>query len=112
ARADAVILPADSLVTNERDRLAELALRYRLPSVFEIAEAARAGGLLAYGPSVVDNYRRSATYVDKILKGAAPANLPIEQPMKFDFIINLKTAQALGLTIPQAVLAQATDVLQ
>jgi putative tryptophan/tyrosine transport system substrate-binding protein len=112
ARADAVILLTDSLVTNEKDRIAELALRYRLPSVFDFAENAYAGGFLSYGPSIVDNYRRSAAYVAKILQGADPADLPIEQPMKFDLVINLKTAQALGLTIPPSVLQQATEVIQ
>lgn len=112
ARADAVILLTDSLVTNEKGRIAELALRYRLPSVFDFAENVYAGGFLAYGPSIVDNYRRSAAYIDKILKGADPADLPIEQPMKLDFVINLKTAQALGLTLPQSVLDQATEVIQ
>ena len=111
-RADAVILATDSLVTNEKDRLAELALRYRLPTVFDFAENAQAGGLLSYGPSIVDNYRRSAAYVEKILDGARPADLPIEQPMKLDFVINLKTAQALGLTIPQSIRMQATELIQ
>jgi putative ABC transport system substrate-binding protein len=112
AGADAVYLTADSLVTNEKDRIAELALRYRLPSVFDFSENAYAGGFLSYGPSIVDNYRRSAAYVDKILRGARPAELPIEQPMKFDLVINLKTAQALGLTIPQPLLQQTTGVVQ
>jgi putative ABC transport system substrate-binding protein len=111
-RADAVILLTDSLVTNERDRLAELALRYRLPSVFDYRENVEAGGLLSYGPSIVDNYRRAATYVDRILKGARPADLPVEQPIKFDLVINLKAARVLGLTIPQSILQQATEVIQ
>ena len=71
-----------------------------------------AGGLMSYGPNVVEQFRRAATYVDKILKGAAPADLPVEQPREFDFVINLKTAQALGLTIPEHVLLQATEVIQ
>lgn len=112
AGADAVYLTADSLVTNEKDRIAELALRYRLPSVFDFAENVYAGGFLSYGPSIVDNYRRSATHVAKILQSADPADLPIEQPMKFDFVINLKTAQALGLTVPPSLLQQATGVIQ
>ena len=112
AGADAVYLTADSLVTNEKDRIAELALRYRLPSVFDFPQNVYAGGFLSYGPSIVDNYRRSAAYVDKILRGARPAELPIEQPMKFDFVINLKTAQALGLTVPQPLLRQTTGVVQ
>ena len=77
-----------------------------------VADAVAAGGLMYYGPNVEDSYRRAAAYVDKILKGVAPADLPVERPMQFDFIINLKTAQALGLTIPQHVLLQATEVLE
>jgi len=80
--------------------------------MFAFRENAEAGGLLAYGPSFVDAYRLAAGYVDKILKGAEPANLPIEQPTTFDFTINLRTARALGLTIPQEVLQQATEVIE
>ncbi len=112
ARADAIHPPSDSVATNARDRLAELGLRYRLPTVFEFREHADAGGLLAYGPNIVDLFRRAATYVDKILKGASPADLPVEQPTTFDLVINLRTAQALGLTIPQSLLQQATEVIQ
>jgi len=75
-------------------------------------EIVAAGGLMSYGPSLRDSYRRAAAYVDKILKGASPADLPVQQPKEFDFAINLKTAQALGLTIPQEVLLQATEVIQ
>src|SRR5207248_6720716 len=102
----------DQLVTNARDQLAELGLRYRLPTMFAFRENVQAGGLLAYGPSFANAYRRAAAYVDKILKGARPADLPVEQPREFDFIINLKTAHALGLTIPPHVLLQATEVIQ
>jgi putative ABC transport system substrate-binding protein len=112
ARADAVFLLADSVGTNARDQLAELGLRYRLPTAFEFRENAAAGGLLSYGTSLVAMFRRAATYVDKILKGAKPAELPVEQPTEFDLIINFKTAQALGLTIPQTVLQQATEVIR
>jgi len=84
----------------------------RLPTMVGNSELAHAGGLLGYGPSVPTLFRRAATYVDKILKGAQPADLPVEQPTTFDFVINLKTAQALGLTIPQSVLSQATEVIQ
>ena len=112
ARADAIHPASDSVVTNGRDRLAELGLRYRLPTVFDFRENAVAGGLLSYGPSLVDMYRRAAAYVDKILKGTKPADLPVEQPTTFDLVVNLKTAQALGLTLPQDVLMQATEVIQ
>ena len=112
AGADAVWGTDDSLITNGRDQLAELALRYRLPSVFHIPELARAGGLLAVGPELATVYRHAATHVDKILKGAKPADIPVEQPTEVDVVINLKTAQALGLTIPQSVLQQATEVIQ
>jgi putative tryptophan/tyrosine transport system substrate-binding protein len=112
ARADAVYLFADSVGTNARDQLAELGLRYQLATAFDFRENVAAGGLLSYGPSLVDMYRRAATYVDKILKGAKPADLPVEQPTTFDFVINLRTAQALGLTIPPSVLQQATEVIQ
>ncbi len=93
-------------------RIAELALQYRLPSVTEYPEFARAGGWLAYGLSRAEIYRSAAPYVDKILRGARPGDLPMERPTEFDFVINLKTAQALGLTIPQALLTQATEVIQ
>ena len=104
-------LPAARFFTH-RTRLAELALKHRLPTMFPEREFVDAGGLMAYGPSLPDSWRRSATYVDKILKGAKPADLPIEQPIKFELVINLKTAKALGLTIPPAVLRQATEVIQ
>ncbi len=84
----------------------------RLPTMAGDSESARAGSLLAYGPSVLDLFRRAATYVDKILRGAKPADLPVERPTTFDFVVNLKTAQAIGLTIPQAVLTQATEIIQ
>jgi putative tryptophan/tyrosine transport system substrate-binding protein len=93
-------------------RAAALATDARLPVMVELTPAARTGGLMAYGPRLTDSFRRAAVYVDKILKGASPTELPIEQPMTFDFVINLKTAQALGLTIPPHVLLQATEVIQ
>ena len=80
--------------------LAQLATTHRLPAIYVRREFAEVGGLLAYGPSWADNHRRTATYVDKILKGAKPADLPVEQPMKFELVINLKTAQVLGITMP------------
>jgi putative ABC transport system substrate-binding protein len=93
-------------------RVAELALKHRLPLASYYREEVDAGALIWYGVSRSDMWRRAATYVDKILKGANPADLPVEQPTKFEFVINLKTAKALGLTIPPAVLARADEVIQ
>ena len=112
ARAGALIVESSSMLFAWRERLAELALKNRLPTMFAQREYAAAGGLMAYSADFSVLYRRAATFVDKILKGAKPAELPVEQPTKFDFVINLKTAQAIGLTIPQSVLQQATEVLQ
>ena len=96
----------------ERRRLVDLAAKNRLPAVYERRDFVDAGGLMAYGPNFADLFRRAATYVDKILKGAKPADLPVEQPTKFELVINLKTAKALGLTIPQSVLGRADEVTQ
>ena len=95
-----------------RTQIADLALRNRLPSMFQNREFVDVGGLLSYAPSTIANYRRAAVFVDKILKGAKPADLPIEQPTKFEFVINLKTAKALGVTIPPSVLARADEVIE
>ena len=112
ARAGALaIMPSPVFVTNLK-RLADLAARSRLPSIFHLREFVDAGGLMAYGPDRSDLFRRAATYVDKILKGTNPADIPVEQPMKFELVINLKTAQALGLTIPPLLLFQATEVIR
>ena len=100
------------MFTNERRRLVALAAKNRLPAVYTSREFVDAGGLMAYGANVADVFRRAATYVDKILKGAKPADLPVEQPTKFDFVINLKTAKALGLTIPPSLLRGADEVIQ
>jgi putative ABC transport system substrate-binding protein len=94
------------------EQIADLTARYRLPALAQDMEFPRAGGLMAYGVDRDDIYRGAATYVDKILKGARPGDLPMERPMRFECVINLKTAQALGLTIPQHVLLQATEVIQ
>jgi putative tryptophan/tyrosine transport system substrate-binding protein len=110
--ADALTTMSDSLFFNHHARLAELAAKNRLPSVFPEREFANAGGLLTYGASGTGNFRRAAYYVDRILKGASPADLPVERPTKFDLVINLRTAQALGLTIPPHVLLQATEIIQ
>jgi putative tryptophan/tyrosine transport system substrate-binding protein len=99
-------------LTGERRRIAELALRNRLPSVFHWREYVEVGGLMSYGAGQDDLIRRAATYVDKILKGAKPAELPVEQPKKFELVINLKTAKMLGLTIPQSVLGRADQVIE
>jgi putative ABC transport system substrate-binding protein len=111
-RAGALLVPADPLTTNRPKAVADLALRYRMPAMMERQEFVAAGGLLALGANLADLYRRSAAHVDRILRGANPADLPMEQPTKFDVAINLKTAQVLGLTIPQHVLLQATEVIQ
>ena len=87
-------------------------MKHRLPAIYETREFAEAGGLLAYGPSLPDIWRRAADYVDSILKSAKPADLPVEQPTKFELVINLKTAKALGLTIPQSILIRADEVIQ
>ena len=92
--------------------IAGFALQSRLPSIYNNTEAVDAGGLMFYGADVVDSYRRVAVYVDRILKGAKPADLPVEQPTKFELIINLKTAKQIGLTIPQSVLARADKVIK
>jgi putative ABC transport system substrate-binding protein len=102
----------DASFWNLRSGIVALANRYRLPAVYPESDFATAGGLLAYGPSISDNFRRVATYVDRILKGVKPGDLPIEQPTKFELVINLKTAKALGLAIPPALLARADQVIE
>ena len=112
ARAQAVLVLGAPVFLAERQRVAELALTHQLPMMVWTKEAVEAGGLLSYGPNFADLYRRGASYVDKILKGAKPADLPVEQAMQFELVINLKTAQALGITIPPVLLFQATEVIQ
>jgi putative ABC transport system substrate-binding protein len=111
-RMSALLALGDGMFYVNRTRIADLALRNRLPSMFGSGDHARAGGLMAYAPRSVDNYRRAATYVDKILRGAKPADLPVEQPTKFELVINLKTAKALGLTIPPSVLLRADEMIR
>jgi putative ABC transport system substrate-binding protein len=111
-RAGALIAPGDPLVTNRPRMVADIALKHRLPTIMDNKEFVEAGGLLSLGLNLVDSYRRAATHVDKILKGANPAELPMEQPSKFDLAVNLKTARVLGLTIPPSVLVQATHVIE
>jgi putative ABC transport system substrate-binding protein len=111
-RAEALAVDNDALFWDHRKELADLALKHRLPTMSEYRELVEAGGLMAYLVDNPDLYRRAATYVDKMLKGAKPADLPVEQPTKFELIINLKTAKALGLTIPPSVLARADEIIQ
>jgi len=112
ARAGALTVLATTMLLGERRRLVDLAAKNRLPAVYELREFVDAGGLMAYGPDLADLFRRAATYVDKILKGAKPGDLPVEQPTKFELVLNLKAAKALGLTIPQSVLGRADEVIQ
>jgi len=107
----AVILP-DPMVISHRHRVAELAIKNRLPTVFGRRENAEAGGLVAYGPSLKEQFRRAASYVDKILKGARPADLPIEQPSTFELVVNIKTAKSIGVAIPRALLTRADRVIE
>jgi len=111
-RAGAVTVTSFFVGFRNRSEIASLAQKNRLPSVFGLREYVDAGGLMAYGPSYTDGWRRAATYVDKILKGAKPSELPVEQPTKFELVINLKTAKALGLTIPQTLLQRADQVIE
>jgi len=112
ARAGAVNILTSTFLAAHRKKLVDSAEKSRLPVIYQSTVFVEAGGLMSYGPSFPDNYRRAAVYVDKILKGAKPADLPIEQPMKFEFVINLKTAKQLGLTIPQSVLYRADRVIK
>jgi putative tryptophan/tyrosine transport system substrate-binding protein len=110
--ADALLVPSGGLALTYPAQVVELAARHRLPDFYEHRESTELGGLASYGPDYAEIYRGAAAYVDRILNGAKPADLPVEEPTIFDFAINLKTAQGLGLTIPQSVLAQATEVIQ
>jgi putative ABC transport system substrate-binding protein len=111
-RAGAVFVLADAMFLLHRTRIAQLVAKHRLPAMYPVREVVDAGGLMVYGPSLRDNFRRAATYVDKILKGAKPRDLPVEQPTKFELIINLKTAKALGLTVPPSLLSQADQIIE
>jgi putative ABC transport system substrate-binding protein len=111
-RPSAFITLADGMLLDNRTHIVAFAAKSGLPAIFPDRDFAEAGGLMTYGPNLAANFRRAAAFVDKILKGAKPADLPVEQPMKFEFVINLKTAQTLGLTIPPTLLFQATDVIR
>jgi len=111
-RADAVLVLRGPVLTSQRKQVVELAVKSRLPATYPETEYVEAGGLMSYGVSNIDLFRRAATYVDKILKGRTPADLPVEQPMKFHFVVNLKTAKQIGLTIPPNVLVRADKVIR
>jgi len=111
-RPDALVLLVDPLTLSQRLRIVEFAAEKRLPAIYEVDQFVDAGGLMSYGPNIDEQVRHAAVYVDKILKGAKPGDLPIEQPAKFDLVINLKTAKALGVAIPQSVLVQADRVIE
>jgi ABC-type uncharacterized transport system substrate-binding protein len=112
ARAEALLVVADSILGYNRLRLQGFVARSRLPAIYGLREHVEAGGLMSFAADVRDNFRRAATYVDKILKGAKPADLPVEQPSKFELVINLKTAKELGLTVPPSLLARADQVIE
>ena len=110
--ADALYVVADPLVNTNRARIHTLAMASRVPAIYNAREHVKAGGLMCYGPNFEDLYRRAAEYVDKILRGKKPADLPVEQPIKFDLVINLTTAKALDLNVPSALLARADEVIE
>ena len=111
-RASAVVLFGDTFFVQQLPQIAQAALKYRLASMYLIHDYAKAGGLMSYGPDVVDNFRHAATFVDRVLKGAKTTDLPFEQPTRYVFAINLNTAKTLGLTIPQSLLARADEIVQ
>ncbi|HLE04598.1 MAG: hypothetical protein XU13_C0067G0005 [Candidatus Rokubacteria bacterium CSP1-6] len=104
--------PADPLILSQRSRIVRFAVEHRIPAMYEFREFVSDGGLLSYGPNLMEMFRRSAGYVDKILKGAKPADLPVEQASKFELVVNLKTAKALGLTIPPSILVRADQLIE
>jgi putative tryptophan/tyrosine transport system substrate-binding protein len=111
-RADGLYVSGDPLMVTNRFRINTLAQDARLPTIYNAREFVEAGGLMSYGPSFQDQYRRAAGYVDKILRGAKPGDLPVEQPTKFDLVVNLTTAKVLGLEIPPSLLARADEVIE
>jgi putative ABC transport system substrate-binding protein len=112
AQSNGILAIEDSMLVSHRSRIVESVARTRLPAMYAFRQFVDVGGLMSYGPNIPDSFRRAAVYVEKILKGAKPADLPIEQPTKLELVINLKTAKALGLTIPPSVLAQADQVIE
>jgi putative ABC transport system substrate-binding protein len=111
-RADTLYVVGDALVATHRVRINTLALIARLPTIYVVREFVEAGGLMSYGPNFSDLFRRAADYVDKILRGAKPADLPVEQPTKFELVVNLTTAKALGIEVPPTLLARADEVIE
>jgi putative ABC transport system substrate-binding protein len=111
-RLDGVLAVASPLTRSQRALLADLSLKHRLPAMFGTRDNVEAGGLMSYAPDLVDLTRRAATYIDRILKGAKPAELPVEQASKYEFVVNLKTAKMLGITIPRSVLLQADQIIE
>ena len=111
-KVEAVLVPPDITFAAYRVRIAELAANARLPTIYFTRESVVTGGLVSYGPNLVENYRRAAVFVDKILKGATPGELPVERPNKIELVINLKTAKALGLTVPPSLIARADEVIE
>lgn len=109
---DAVIVGASSFFAQQRNQIAELVIKYRMPSMFGNPANVEAGGLMSYGYKVTDNYQRAATYVDKLFKGAKPGDMPVEQPTRLELVVNVKTAKAIGLTIPQPIMLRADEVIQ
>ena len=111
-RVDALLVPGDTFLFTERQRVADLAREHRLPGIYSLREYTESGGLMSYSARITEQFRRAAVYVDKILRGASPATLPVESPIHYELVINLRTAKALGLTIPPAILLRADEVIQ